>query len=291
MVWWYASTRHLLAISPWVRMLLRSSFIDKCIHTLIWGMLWWIPLGFVSLATRNADLFFIVGWAPWGLLLLEIAIDRNHTNSDIQNLMAGDDVVLATRAEYIGGHPQLPHGRFAYLSICGSQENPLLRVTFPGLRREEVTRPSASQDGSTPGTIKMVVTTREDNFFDIPLLDISKTMPKYETVESLAGTLLASLSEKPGKMFSEERVTLNVDYQGAGGRKHRVEFTSFFRGNDEIRNWRNYLVCAQAEADTGVKPFEPWKSLKKTTPPEEPNDDSSGNGSKVQPARRAFKRR
>jgi hypothetical protein len=174
--------------------------------------------------------------------------------------MIAGGAVLATRAEYIGGHPQLPHGRFVYLKISGTRENPILTIVFPGneLVPEET--------------------------FDIPLLDLDKMDEKREEAESLTGSILASVSEKPGKMLAGERATLTVRYQGPGGRKHLVELSSFYHGNDEIRNWRNYLVCAQAEADTGVKPREPWTSLQPepvlagTVPLGEVSHDGSGNG-------------
>ncbi len=179
--------------------------------------------------------------------------------------MTQPHVVLATRAEYVGGHPKLPHGRFCYLTLRGTQQNPMLTMEFP-------------------------VQNAESHTFDVPLLDIAKTAHKAEAEQTLTGAVLASLNERAGRFFSGERVTLTVDYEGPGGRKHKVDLTSFFRGGDEVRNWRNYLVCAQAEADYGEKPFQPWKSLT-PEPKEEKADDGDREGDKVQPARRAFERR
>ncbi len=42
-----------------------------------------------------------------------------------------DDVIMATRCEYQGGHPQLPHGRFAYLLLEGTREDPNITIGFP----------------------------------------------------------------------------------------------------------------------------------------------------------------
>lgn len=270
MVWLFSSVHHELAISPRVRTWLRASFADRFLHTFVLGLPWWAFWAFVSLITRSADPLFFFGWVPWLFWILDAVVDHFHTNGALNRLMTEEDVVLATRAEYVGGHPELPHGRFAYLTIRGHRENPMLTITFPRVQRV------SHEQGS--------------DSFDIPLLDIAKTAPKAERDESLTGTLLATLVERPGRLFGGERVTLNVDYQGPGGRKHKVEFTSFFRGSDEIRNWRNHLVCAQAEADTGTKPFGPWKSLK-PAPEEVIAHAASGDGGKVPAKSRAFERR
>jgi hypothetical protein len=241
--------------------------LDKLFYILLLGVPWWIFWGALAAANKSAGMLLFFGVVPWLVWIVDLILDRFHTQGDLQKLMSRDDVVLATRAEYVGGHPQLPHGRFAYLTLSGDQDNPHLTIDFPG------------QDGA-------------DALFDIPLLDINKTDPKSASEVSMTGAILASLTERPGRMFAGERVTLNVDYQGPSGRKHKVELTSFFHGNDEIRNWRNYLVCAQAEADTGIQPFGPWKSLPAEPIPQEVSShDGSGDGSKMQPARRAFERR
>ncbi len=239
--------------------------IDRFFITLVMGVPWWIFWAIVSAAGHSAVPLALFGWAPWLFWFLDAAIDHYHVNGDITELMRQPHVVLATRAEYVGGHPLLPHGRFCYLTLRGTQENPMLTMEFPNQNAEP-------------------------DRFDVPLLDIAKTTPKAEPEQTLTGAVLASLNERAGRFFSGERVTLTVDYQGPGGRKHKVDLTSFFRGADEIRNWRNYLVCAQAEADTGTKPFGPWKSLK-SAPKEVATDDGDRQGDKVQPARRAFERR
>lgn len=271
MVWWFSKNAHFLAISSWVRSWLRGSATDRLIQISVPGVLWAVIWAVLTYEPDAERLFFIVGLAPWYFWALDAVVDRFLTIAELGRLTSRDDVVLATRAEYVGGHPRLPHGRFAYLILRGHRENPLLTIDLPRFEK--------AADG------------REiSDSFDIPLLDITKTAPKSEHEESLTGTLLATLTEKPGHLFAAERVTLNVDYQGPGGRKHKVELTSFFRGNDEIRNWRNYLVCAQAEADTGVKPFGPWKSLK-PAPEEVISHAPSGDGDKVPAKSRAFERR
>jgi len=280
MVWWLTARTHMSSISGPVRNWLRSSGLDKFILFLPITVAV-IIVGEIFAYLVKSDVLAVVAFiAPFSFWAIDAVLDQRVTGGDINKMMARDDVVLATRAEYVGGHPRLPHGRFVYLTLSGTRENPILTMVFPGNE------------------------TIAEEIFDIPLLDLDKAESKSETAESLAGSLFASISEKPGKMFAGERVVLNVKYQGPGGRKHLVELSSFFHGNDEVRNWRNYLVCAQAEADTGVEPRQPWKSLKSegplagTVPLEEVahhvngvNGNGTGNGSKEREASSAFDRR
>jgi hypothetical protein len=275
MIWWLTARSHEASISPWVRNWIRSSMLNRLFALFPLAVAWWLFWGLIAALAKNSGLFGFMAMVPLGFWLLDGFVDQRLTSGQIKRLMIRDDVVLATRAEYVGGHPRLPHGRFAYLTLAGSRENPVLTLLFPG---------------NEPTT---------DELFEVPLLDIDKHDSKTEEAESPAGELLATLSEKPGKMFAEERVILNVRYQGLAGRKHIVELSSFYHGGDEVRNWRNYLVCAQAEADTGVTPRLPWKSLRSgiiatTVPLEEVSagdGNGTGNGSKEQPSRRAFERR
>jgi hypothetical protein len=278
MIWWFTARSHEASISPWVRNWIRSSMINRLFALAPLAISWWIAWAFIAALAKSSGLFGFMAIVPFGFWLFDGFIDARVTSGEIKKLMTRDDVVLATRTEYIGGHPRLPHGRFAYLTLAGSRENPSLTLLFPG---------------NEPTT--------HDELFEVPLLDIDKHDPKTEDGESPAAELLASLSEKPGKMFAEERVILNVRYQGLAGRKHIVELSSFYHGGDEVRNWRNYLVCAQAEADTGITPRQPWKSLQSailanTVPLEEVsighgNGNGTGNGSKEQSSRSAFERR
>jgi len=262
MVWWYTAKDHVLSINAWVRGYLRASGVDKLIFLLpvaaVWAFGWAILaaiLGSEGSLIGLAILLLVIAW------IVDAIVDKRVTTRDIAKLIARDDVVLATRAEYLGGHPRLPHGRFVYLTISGTRENPILSILFPGAEK------------------------LDEEVFEIPLLDLDKTDEQKSEAESIAGSILASLSEKPGKVLAGERVMLTVRYQGPGGRKHLVEFSSFYHGNDEVRNWRNYLVCAQAEADTGIEPRQPWKSLRSeepvpagTVPLGEVSHDGSGNG-------------
>lgn len=278
MVWWFTARSHMSSISAPVRNWLRASGLDKFILFLPLTAAVIIVGEIFAYLVKSDELAVIAFIAPFSFWAIDAVMDQRVTGGDIKKMMARDDVVLATRAEYIGGHPRLPHGRFVYLTLSGTRENPILTMVFPG--NDEI----------------------PEETYEVPLLDLDKTEAKSETAESLAGSILASISEKPGKMFAGERVTLSVKYQGSGGRKHLVELSSFFHGNDEVRNWRNYLVCAQAEADTGVEPRQPWKSLKSegplagTIPLEEVthhvnSGNGTGNGSKERQASSAFDRR
>ena len=234
-------------------------------------MPWWMFWGVVAAASSSVDLLLLLGTVPWLFWLLDAIVDHFHTNGDLNRLLSSENVVLATRAEYIGGHPRLPHGRFAYVTLRGRRENPMLAITFPG---------SSGQADD----------------FEMPLLDVSEVRPEADREKTLSGALidqaLGKMTNYTGGLFDKERVTLNVAFQGESGRKGAVQLTNFFRGSYEAHNWPNYLLCAQAEAETGVTPYGPWKSLKETPREEVLSDDgASGNGSKVQPARRAFERR
>lgn len=269
MVWWYTCRRHDLSISPWVRQWLRGNMLDRFFLLFMpAGLVIWV-VAFLMLIGGAAGLGFWIGVIPFAFIVADRIVDGRMVNKDLKRFLAGDEVILATRCEYVGGHPDLPHGRFAYLLLEGTRENPSLTLGFP------------ADEG------------QESDFFQMPVLDLDKMKPESGSDDSIAAAMLTSVDEKAGKFLSGERVTLKVDYKGIG-RTHHVEITSFFHGNDEIRNWRNYLVCAQAEADTGKKPFGPWKSLKPgfpTVEAQEARDDAARNGHQGQQRRSAFARR
>jgi hypothetical protein len=262
--------------------------LDRVLIAFLLSIPWWSFWALISVTARSGTPIVLFGGLPWLLLLLDTLTDHFHTKGDVEKLVSQDDVALATRAEYLGGHPQLPHGRFAYLTLRGSREDPTLTLVFPSQRPEGV------RAGLAAAPVNGNVGLGDDDRFDIPLLDIATLDARAEQEGSLTQALvepmLAQLKYRGGSLFRGERVTMSVAYQGPGGRRHSVELTSFLRGNDEIHNWRNYLICAQAEADTGTVPYGPWKSLR-AGPEEVASDDLAGNGSKLQPARRAFERR
>jgi hypothetical protein len=274
MVWLFTSTRHEQSIGSFARRWIAGSMLDRWLIVTAPGVFWfmfWFYLAIGATVASGDDggfVLILIGMLPWGLWVLDAVVDHFHVNADMERLKASDDVILATRCEYVGGHPLLPHGRFCYLLLSGTREDPVLTVVFPA-------PPDGIQDS-----------------FVIPVLDLKKTKPEKGASESTAAELAGSVNQSLGKFLTNEKLTLLVDYDGHSGRKHKVEFTNFFHGNNEIRNWRNYLVCAQAEADTGVKPYGPWKSLKPGFPViEEVTSGAARNGHEESSKRSAFPRR
>jgi len=208
--------------------------------------LWMIPsiLGFgAAMLLRNNDLWNIfqslsgvaipLAWIFW---LADSAIEKWAVNNDLKTLTASPNVVLATRGEYIGGHPKLPHGRFVYLSLSGVLENPNLTIVLPG-------------EHSALGKA-----------FPMPVLDLHKTTERAVQSGPELGAVLVNIVFHT-KLGGRQQALLDIDYIGQAGRKQRVQIGEFWGGNGEIQMWRNYTICIQAEADTGEKPYGPWNSL------------------------------
>lgn len=286
MIWWFTSTRHDLAMRSWVRQWIGGTMLDRWLQITLIGGVWFVFWNFwILLAVQGGDnaasvvlfLMFIAS-LPWWFWIADMIVDHFHVQADLQKYIHSDDVIMATRCEYQGGHPQLPHGRFAYLLLEGTREDPNITIGFP------------APTGQTP------------DHFSMPLLDYAGSTQEKHQLDSPMGdavagmigemTKNASLKEAAGKLLRPEKITLTMQYQGAAGRKHEVELVNFFHGNGEIRNWRNYLICAQAEADTGILPFGPWKSLKPGLPTvQEVASDGAGNGRERPVRRSAFARR
>lgn len=244
MIWWYSSSRHELSISQWVRKWIGGSLADRFIQITGVGAVWFIVWGiFASIAGFAGGAFFmIVALLPWFFWLADAALDHHYVNGDIKNFKNRDEIILATRCEYLGGHPELPHGRFAYLLLDGSMQAPALTLMFPrGLEA--------------------------DHRFVMPVLDLRKTKTDKHETDSLAASALSIVNDSAAKFLSADGAKLVVDYDGGAGRKYKVELANFFNGKGEIHNWRNYLVCTQAEADGGKKPYGPWRSLRRVGTP------------------------
>ena len=157
-----------------------------------------------------------------------------NTRRDLANIAFRNDVILATRGEYIGGHPSLPHARFLYLIISGTQKNPYLGILLPGFQPIE---------------------------YKIPLVDITSAKSSIDDKFGKPASFLnLSLTSITPSVWKGNRSVINIEY-ASSGRKYIVELGSFIRGNDEVQMWKNYLTCAQAESDTNEKPFGQWKSL------------------------------
>ncbi|MBA7628914.1 hypothetical protein ES703_36411 [subsurface metagenome] len=285
MLWLITMWSHKLSITRFVKWWLRMSFLDKLLFIIlvnillfiismftvwVWSVVSFIILFFYSLVraastsafeslngfsnflsdfTSGAGFgFFIFVSIIFGIILLfylflginslpaflidtivDIIVTRIHT----KKLAMKDSVALTTRTEYIGGHPKLPHGRFVYLLVEGTKKDPLISAYLPG-----------------QGGVK----------FSIPVIDMIKTegkeTDKYEASAGL-GIFLTTVSPS---VWRGRRIHFNIDYINKG-RKQTVEFGPFLRGNEEILSWKNFLVCMQAEADTGETPYGPWRSL------------------------------
>jgi len=274
MIWRWSATNHESSIGGFARQWLGGSMLDRLIPVTFFGWIWasiWSVLGIASKSPETFLFCLAIGSLPWWFWLIDAWLDGNAVRRDVAYLIE-KGAILATRCEYLGGHPQLPHGRFVYLTLEGSKQNPMLNLVFP--------EPS----GTNPER------------FPLPLLDLKKTKPEKGSDASPFADIATAINKDAGRMFRPERLTLVVDYDGYAGRTHKVELTNFFQGNNEIRNWRNYMVCAQAQADTGVRPHEPWTDLKDE--PEPPAQDGTGaghafsrNGHKDEQPSSAFARR
>jgi len=285
MIWRRSATNHLAAIGGFPRQWLGWGMLDRLIPVTFLGWLWVVLVGFLGLASQNINVllfcFFILGPIPWLLWLLDAVMDGSQVKQDIASL-ARDGAILATRCEYLGGHPQLPHGRFIYLTLEGTKQNPSLAIVLPTVLQSGLASMSAER-------------------FILPVLDLGKMKPEKGSDASPAADLATAINASAGRMLRPERLTFVVDYDGEGGRKHKVEFTNFFNGNNEIRNWQNYLVCAQAQADSGIEPHKPWMALPDdptprsdllaTTKELEAVDGISGNGHEERKPSSAFTRR
>ena len=253
MIWERTKRDHNLSINPWVRAWVRGSWVVKALLTLgltgFLGMVWLMirlvalgsSLGSGLLQQRGSSpLDWLGSLAGFLFFLVPVVLvaDRVHddrvTRADITRLMAKPDIVLATRAEYIGGHPKLPHGRFVYLALGGSLEAPHVTLILPG--------PGETQD-----------------VFSMPVVDVEQATEGVGEAEETVSAMLAKVILETEVIG--QRALLNVTYAGEMGRRHVVELGHFLFGDGEVQNWRNHIVCIQSEADTGEQPYGPWKSL------------------------------
>ena len=192
-------------------------------------------LNFVSgVAVFFEVIFLIVVFGLSVFFIVDLVWDFLGTRKDLANIASKKDVILATRGEYVGGHPTLPHARFVYLVISGTQKSPYVGIILPGF---------------------------EPVVYKIPLTDITDTKSRIdEKFGKPASIFNFSLTSITPSMWKGSRSSINIEYS-LTGRKYLVEIGSFIRGNDEVQLWKNYLTCARAEADTGKKPYGQWKSL------------------------------
>jgi hypothetical protein len=198
-------------------------------------------LGFMNFTSWTIIVFEVIltiaVWAFSVFFVIDLIWDFFATRVELRKYSSKANIILSTRGEYIGGHPNLPHSRFVYLIISGTQKNPYLGIILPtiGQRTE----------------------------FKIPLIDITGTKSSIDDKFGKPGIFNISLSSITPSIWKGYRSVIIVEYTSTG-RKYLVELGAFLRGNDEVQMWKNYLTCTQAEADTGNKPFGYWKSLPET---------------------------
>jgi hypothetical protein len=194
-------------------------------------------LGFMSFISGTTIFFEVIltiaVWAFSIFFIVDLIWDVIVTRAVLRGFAAKPDVILSTRGEYVGGHPELPDSRFIYLKIGGKRKSPNMSLVLPGLQGKE---------------------------FNIPLIDITSTKSGIDEKFGQPGGFNIWLTSITPSIWKGHRSVLNVEYTNAG-RKYLVETGSFLRGNDEVQKWKNYLTCSQAEADTDVKPYGQWKSL------------------------------
>jgi len=191
-------------------------------------------LNFVSGAAVFFEFIFLIFiFALSIFFIIDLVWDFLSTRRDLASIAFREDVILATRGEYIGGHPALPHARFVYLIISGTQKDPYIGIILPSFRPVE---------------------------YKIPLIDITTTKTSIDDKFGKPGSFNFFLTSITPSIWKGYRSVINIEYSSSG-RKYVVEVGSFIRGNDEVQMWKNYLICARAEADTGKKPYGQWKSL------------------------------
>ncbi len=191
-------------------------------------------LNFISgVAVFFEVVFLIFVFVLTIFFIIDAIWDFIGTRRDLANISSRKDVILATRGEYMGGYPSLPHARFVYLIISGTQKNPYVGIILPGFQPIE---------------------------YKIPLVDITGTKSGIDDKFGRPSVFNFSLTSITPSIWKGMRSAINIEYS-LTGRKYIVEIGSFIRGNDEVQMWKNYLVCTQAEADTDKKPYGDWKSL------------------------------
>jgi len=86
----------------------------------------------VAIFIEVISVIFVVGLSVF--FIIDLVWDFLGTRRDLANIALRNDVILSTRGEYIGGHPYLPHARFVYLIISGTQKNPYIGILLPGFQ-------------------------------------------------------------------------------------------------------------------------------------------------------------
>jgi len=186
MIWRRTATDHLAAIGSFARMWLSWGILDRLIPVTLIGWLWCAVWFWIGLASQAVDtmliIIFFVWPIPWVLLAMDAWMDKNQVNTDVAQF-GNDGAILATRCEYLGGHPQLPHGRFAYLLLEGTRQNPTLALVFP-----------ASLAGSTTSRMDTNSERSDSERYLLPVLDVGKMKNEKGSDDSPAADIATSIN-------------------------------------------------------------------------------------------------
>jgi len=236
MIWTLTKWSHGASTLRVVRWWLRMTVLDK----------FFVTMGIVILALLASFFVFFSRLGNWLsenlpkaafafliFFIVDLIWDFLATRGDMGFMVERSDVLLATRCEYIGGHPELPESRFVYLVLGGTRDNPVLSIVFSRF---------------------------EGLKFYINLIDILETKSAIDDKFGKPSVFNVFTTSITPSIWKGYRSSLNVEYTKAG-RKYKVEFSSFLGGNDEVQMWKNYMTCMVAEADTGITPYGEWKSL------------------------------
>lgn len=239
MIWTFTKWHYGASTSRITRWWLRMTAIDKFVITAVVALLAFIISlfsflgGFSYWLSANLPKF---AFAFFIFFIVDLIWNFFVTQNDFVSMEKRDDVLLATRCEYIGGHPELPDSRFVYFTLGGTKTKPVLSIIFSQF---------------------------DDDKYAINLIDITDTKSSIDDKFGKPGGLNVALTGVTPSIWKGYRSTLIVEFVKAG-RKYKAEFGSFSGGNDEVQKWKNYITCIMAEADTGTKPFGEWKSLPET---------------------------
>jgi hypothetical protein len=242
MIWALTKTNHDLSCNWFIRWWLRFRVLFRlwlcvaitAIYTSLVSLLIFITTPRAGVFQTGTSPFQFLTWfesLPLLFFLVDWLWDYFGTRADLRVLAAPADVILATRGEYRGGHPFLPHGRFVYLLLGGTLEHPEMRITIP----------ERTQFGGVAF----------DRQLAVPVVEVGTAKTLLTHAISLNTLFLRNFFQP---LFEVELTTET-------GRKEKVEVGYFFGGAEEVYQWRNYVVAIRHEAGTGKQPFGKWKSL------------------------------
>ena len=136
MVWAFTKNHHAVSCDLLVRWWIRTGFIKKFLLSIPFFIITFVLVLALIMATTPASfglrsggsspfmIFIIVPFLLPLFVILDAAIDFGATKAELQELMNKQNVALATRAEYIGGHHKLPRDRFVYLLLVAAMNHP-----------------------------------------------------------------------------------------------------------------------------------------------------------------------